>query len=108
MVSRDFLTVKIWDVCKTDKPVNVITLQDSMKSKLCEIFENECMEDKFTLGCSKNCDTIFTGSFNNSFHLLSMSENNRRRSFELPEVFKEKGNGNGNMNGNTNGNMNEY
>ena len=35
LISRDFLTVKIWDVCKTNKPVACITVQDAIKSKLC-------------------------------------------------------------------------
>lgn len=74
LISRDFLTVKIWDVCKTDRPVSTITVQDSMKSKLCEIFEKDCMDDRFMLAASKSSDTILTGNFNNSFHLISMPE----------------------------------
>ena len=35
LVSRDFLTVKVWDVCKTNKPVACITVQDALKPKLC-------------------------------------------------------------------------
>ena len=35
LVSRDFLTVKIWDVCKTNKPVACISVQDALKPKLC-------------------------------------------------------------------------
>ena len=35
---RDFLTVKVWDVCKTNKPIASICIQDSLKSKLSEIF----------------------------------------------------------------------
>lgn len=38
IVSRDYLTVKIWDVCNTKKPVLNLTLQDSLKSKLSEMF----------------------------------------------------------------------
>ena len=35
IVSRDFLTVKVWDVCNTKKPVNTITVQEGIKGKLC-------------------------------------------------------------------------
>lgn len=35
IASRDFLTVKVWDVSKTDKPLLSITIQDAIKSKLC-------------------------------------------------------------------------
>jgi serine/threonine-protein phosphatase 2A regulatory subunit B len=37
IVSRDYMTVKIWDVCNTKKPVNSILLHEGMKSKLCEM-----------------------------------------------------------------------
>lgn len=35
IVCRDFLTVKIWDICKTNKPIACVTVQDSLKTKLC-------------------------------------------------------------------------
>lgn len=35
IATRDVLSVKVWDVCRTDKPVLSITIQDSIKSKLC-------------------------------------------------------------------------
>jgi len=35
LAARDYLTVKVWDVCKTSKPILNINLQDSYKSKLC-------------------------------------------------------------------------
>jgi serine/threonine-protein phosphatase 2A regulatory subunit B len=37
LVSRDFLTVKIWDVCNTKKPVGVVSVQESLKGKLCDM-----------------------------------------------------------------------
>jgi serine/threonine-protein phosphatase 2A regulatory subunit B len=40
LVSRDYLTVKVWDVCNTKKPVNTITIQEALKSKLCDMVEN--------------------------------------------------------------------
>lgn len=35
IAARDFLTVKVWDVCRTDKPILNISVQDSIKPKLC-------------------------------------------------------------------------
>lgn len=34
IISRDFLTVKVWDVCNTKKPVMTVTVQDTLKAKL--------------------------------------------------------------------------
>jgi hypothetical protein len=39
-VSRDYLTVKIWDVANTKKPVNTVILHEGLKSKLSEMVEN--------------------------------------------------------------------
>ena len=33
IAARDFLTVKVWDITKTDKPILCIPEQDSLKSK---------------------------------------------------------------------------
>ena len=34
IVSRDYLTVKIWDTCNSKKPITSVTLNDSFKTKL--------------------------------------------------------------------------
>lgn len=38
IVGRDYLSVKVWDITKTDKPILSVTVQESLKSKLCDIF----------------------------------------------------------------------
>lgn len=35
LVTRDYLTIKIWDLATNKKPLATITIQDSLKSKLC-------------------------------------------------------------------------
>ena len=74
IATRDFLTVKVWDVCRTDKPVLSIAIQDSLKSKLCDIFENQSIYDKFTLSASKDSNTLLTGNYNNSFHNIDVCD----------------------------------
>lgn len=70
LVSRDYLTVKIWDICNTKKPISVITVQESVKAKLCEMFENDCILDRFCSSASPDGNTILTGNYNNCFHLI--------------------------------------
>lgn len=74
IASRDFLTVKVWDVCKTDKPIITVTLQEGIKSKLCEIFQNDCIFDKFNISISKDSNTLLTGNYNNSFHAINVND----------------------------------
>lgn len=52
IAARDYLTVKVWDVCNASKPLTTITLQDNIKSKLCDLFENDSIYDKFSLYAS--------------------------------------------------------
>lgn len=47
--ARDFLSVKVWDVNMTNKPVATVPIFEPLKSKLCELYENECIFDKFSI-----------------------------------------------------------
>lgn len=38
LAARDYLSVKVWDVCNTKKPILNVSIQESIKSKLCELF----------------------------------------------------------------------
>jgi serine/threonine-protein phosphatase 2A regulatory subunit B len=68
--SRDFLTVKVWDVNMNNKPVVTIPIFEPLKSKLCELYENECIFDKFSISSSWDSNYFLTGNFNNTFHLI--------------------------------------
>ena len=54
VAARDYLNVKIWDICNASKPLMTISLQDSLKSKLCDLFENDSIYDKFQLSASED------------------------------------------------------
>ncbi len=38
IIARDYLSIKVWDISKADKPISSIPIQESIKSKLCDIF----------------------------------------------------------------------
>lgn len=80
--ARDFLTVKVWDVNMTNKPVATIPIFEPLKSKLCELYENECIFDKFSIHSSPDSNHFTTGNFNSTFHVIDrLGENNLQ--FEL-------------------------
>jgi serine/threonine-protein phosphatase 2A regulatory subunit B len=81
VVSRDFLTVKLWDVCNTKKPVISISVNDGFKSKLSEMFENDAQEDQFIVRASPDGKTFASGSYNNWLHLMDQDGSNSQ--FEL-------------------------
>lgn len=47
IMSRDYLTVKIWDVAMERRPVQTFHIHDYLRSKLCDLYENDCIFDKF-------------------------------------------------------------
>ena len=47
ILSRDYLTLKIWDVNMENKPVKTINVHDHLRTKLCDLYENDCIFDKF-------------------------------------------------------------
>jgi serine/threonine-protein phosphatase 2A regulatory subunit B len=75
LVTRDCLTVKLWDINNTKKPLHTVMLNDGIKSKLCEMVENETIFDKFSLCASPDGRSIVSGSYNNSFHIMDPEDN---------------------------------
>ncbi len=47
ILSRDYLTLKIWDVRDEKAPVKKINIHDHLRGKLCDLYENDCIFDKF-------------------------------------------------------------
>ena len=47
MLTRDYLTVKVWDLNMENKPMEVYNVHDYLRSKLCSLYENDCIFDKF-------------------------------------------------------------
>ncbi|EIE77493.1 hypothetical protein G6F46_008116 [Rhizopus delemar] len=69
ILSRDYLTVKIWDLNMNNKPVQTINIHDQLRSRLCDLYENDCIFDKFECTFSGDDSHVMTGSYNNTFHL---------------------------------------
>jgi len=70
--SRDFCTVKVWDLANTSKPLQNISIYDPIKTKLCELYENESIFDKFSICSGPDSNTVATGMFNNNFHVFDV------------------------------------
>lgn len=47
MLIRDYLIVKVWDLNMESKLVEVYNVYDYFRSKLCLLYENDCIFDKF-------------------------------------------------------------
>lgn len=47
LLSRDYLTLKIWDLNMEAKPLKIINIHDQLKSKMCDLYDNDSIFDKF-------------------------------------------------------------
>lgn len=70
IISRDYLTIKVWDVNMDTRPVRTISVHDHLRSKLCDLYENDCIFDRFECEISGDSKSIMTGSYNNGFHIF--------------------------------------
>lgn len=70
MISRDYLTIKVWDLRQESQPLETYSVHDYLRSKLCSLYENDCIFDKFECCWSGNDKHIMTGSYNNFFRMF--------------------------------------
>lgn len=68
ILSRDYLTLKIWDMNMENKPVKTINIHDHLRQKLCDLYENDCIFDKFecTFSGDGRCVTMWSEANNQS------------------------------------------
>ncbi|CAN6640057.1 protein phosphatase PP2A regulatory subunit B [Trichomonascus vanleenenianus] len=67
IVSRDYMSVKIWDVNMEREPVKTISIHEHIRDKLCDTYENDAIFDKFEVVFSGDGKSVMTGSYNNNF-----------------------------------------
>lgn len=67
ILSRDYLTVKIWDVNMERTPVKTIPIHEHLRPRLCDTYESDSIFDKFEVVFSGDAKNVMTGSYNNNF-----------------------------------------
>lgn len=53
------------------KPIETYTVHEYLRSKLCSLYENDCIFDKFECCWNGTDSAIMTGSYNNFFRSVS-------------------------------------
>ena len=51
------------------RPIKTIPIHEHLRSKLCDLYENDCIFDKFETSVSGTGDYYMTGSYNSAFHI---------------------------------------
>ncbi|KAK4974771.1 protein phosphatase 2A regulatory subunit cdc55 [Elasticomyces elasticus] len=74
ILSRDYLTVKIWDVNMERQPIKTIPIHEHLRPRLCDTYENDSIFDKFEVVFSGDAKNVMTGSYNNNFMIYPSEE----------------------------------
>jgi serine/threonine-protein phosphatase 2A regulatory subunit B len=83
MISRDYLTLKIWDINMDKGPVTTIPVHNHLRSVLCDLYESDSIFDKFEAVFSPNDNSILTGSYSNEFSVFG-KDGTKVKHVELP------------------------
>jgi serine/threonine-protein phosphatase 2A regulatory subunit B len=71
MLSRDYLSLKVWDVRMSKSgPVECYPVHEYLRSRLCALYENDCIFDKFECCWSPDDRYVMTGSYNSFFRVF--------------------------------------
>lgn len=85
--TRDYLSLKIWDIRNNSKYVKSIQITDYVEKKLCDLYENESVFDKFEVNASPCGNYLLTGSYNSNAHIIDIEGTNNST---LEAVFGNK------------------
>mmetsp|Transcript_7739 Transcript_7739/g.20482 ORF Transcript_7739/g.20482 Transcript_7739/m.20482 type:complete len:503 (+) Transcript_7739:420-1928(+) len=71
ILTRDYMTLRLWDVNMERAPVVVIPVHEHLRARLSDLYENDCIFDKFQCDFSYDGGSIVTGSYNALFQTYS-------------------------------------
>eukprot|EP00199_Chlamydomonas_sp_CCMP681_P000598 CAMPEP_0119107090 /NCGR_PEP_ID=MMETSP1180-20130426/7944_1 /TAXON_ID=3052 ORGANISM="Chlamydomonas cf sp, Strain CCMP681" /NCGR_SAMPLE_ID=MMETSP1180 /ASSEMBLY_ACC=CAM_ASM_000741 /LENGTH=476 /DNA_ID=CAMNT_0007092523 /DNA_START=103 /DNA_END=1533 /DNA_ORIENTATION=- len=75
ILSRDYMTLKLWDLNKESAPVATFNTHEHLRARLCDLYENDSIFDKFDCCINGKGDAIATGSYNNLFRVFGVGNN---------------------------------
>jgi len=76
IIARDYLTLKVWDINMESRPIQTINVHDHLRGRLCELYESDCIFDKFEVAVSPDGRSFATGSYSNMFNVHNRAPKN--------------------------------
>ncbi|KAJ0229845.1 Serine/threonine protein phosphatase 2A 55 kDa regulatory subunit B alpha isoform [Hirschfeldia incana] len=73
ILSRDYMTLKLWDINMDSGPVSTFQVHEHLRPKLCDLYENDSIFDKFECCLSGDGLRVATGSYSNLFRVFGVS-----------------------------------
>ncbi|GKV03552.1 hypothetical protein SLEP1_g15834 [Rubroshorea leprosula] len=74
ILSRDYMSLKLWDINMDSGPVATFQVHEHLRPKLCDLYENDSIFDKFECCLSGDGLRVATGSYSNLFRVFGCSE----------------------------------
>ncbi|CAL9773113.1 unnamed protein product [Musa acuminata subsp. burmannicoides] len=70
ILCRDYMTLKLWDINMESGPVATFQVHEYLRPKLCDLYENDSIFDKFDCCQSGDGLRVATGSYSNLFRVF--------------------------------------
>ncbi|WJX92049.1 Serine/threonine protein phosphatase 2A 55 kDa regulatory subunit B beta isoform [Trifolium repens] len=70
ILSRDYMTLKLWDINMDSGPVATFRVHEHLRPRLCDLYENDSIFDKFECCLSGDGSRVSTGSYSNLFRVF--------------------------------------
>ncbi|CAH2037110.1 unnamed protein product [Thlaspi arvense] len=74
ILSRDYMTLKLWDINMDSGPVASYQVHEHLRPRLCDLYENDSIFDKFECCLSGDGLRVATGSYSNLFRVFGTSQ----------------------------------
>lgn len=74
ITTRHYLSINYWDMRNLSAPSNKFLLYEPIIQKLSYLYQNNYMNDKFSLSSDPTGKVIITGGYNNMFHIIDCDQ----------------------------------
>lgn len=71
ILTRDYMNMKLWDINMENQPLLNIPVQETLRNQLAEMYENDCIFDKFRCAFSHDGSSLLTGGYGSLFQSFS-------------------------------------
>mmetsp|Transcript_11987 Transcript_11987/g.36520 ORF Transcript_11987/g.36520 Transcript_11987/m.36520 type:complete len:459 (+) Transcript_11987:185-1561(+) len=86
-LTRDYETIRLWDLRRENEPLRVMPVFEQLNSRLVDLYENDCIFDRFQASFSHGGGSVVTGSYNGLFCLFSSSTGELQSAVEAAVDF---------------------
>ncbi|KAI5059005.1 hypothetical protein GOP47_0025324 [Adiantum capillus-veneris] len=73
ILSRDYMSLKLWDMNMESAPISTFKVHEYLRPKLCDLYENDSIFDKFDCCTSGDGLRVATGSYSNLFRVFGVT-----------------------------------